>query len=218
MAGLSPLEMLQEFQVHYDKVDADSLPRMYPEEVYLFLNDAQWSYVVEARKAVDAATQLSEDLAPLVVDVEIPPGTNGLRTTYFPSLANYPNAPANLPGIPYAYFLMGHLTGTYHGKKGTVTLREVSHNEWEATLQNPHTSPRPSLCPYRYTQAGIVVATPPGLVLGNLAGAIIRQPDPIGPTQACTLPAQLHRPLVMKAVDLARAAIERGTQTTRGQA
>ena len=36
---MTPLEMLQEFQVHYDKVDADSLPRMYPEEVFLFLND-----------------------------------------------------------------------------------------------------------------------------------------------------------------------------------
>lgn len=215
---MTPLEMLQEFQVHYDKVDADSLPRMYPEEVFLFLNDALWTYVVAARKSLDDNTQLSEDLAPLVIEVTIPASPVGPITIYNPTQARYPHALQGVPGVPFTYFLAGHLTGTYRGKTGKVSLREVTNNEWEAALQNPHTTPRPSLCPFRYTSRGLIVATPVGLTLGDLEGTIIREPDLISPTQPCTLPEQLHRPLVMKAVELAHASIERGTQLTRGQA
>ena len=218
MAGLTPLEMLQEFQVHYDKVDVESLPKMYPEEVYLLLNDAQSYYVVEARKALEENTQLSEDLSSLVLDGTVTDSTSTPTSTTFPLNSIMVVIDSETTSYLSSLYLMkGYCTGTYKGKTGKVALKEVTHNEWEPFLSNPHTSPRPSFCPYRFTKKGIVVGKPSELTLDTLYVTFLQDPPKISPDQACVLKPQLHRPLVMKAVELAQQAIVKGTQITRGQ-
>lgn len=219
MAGLTPTQMLQEFQVHYDKVDAESLPRMYPEEVFLFLNDAQLEYCKEARKVLEESTQLTEDLRTLVVDGYIEPQTTSPTQVTYPlsQIRKKASSPTD-SYLTHFYFLMGSLPGRVGSKTGTVTLREVTHNEWQATLTNPHTSPRPSLCPFRFTKEGIVVGKPSNLQLGSLELSLIIFPPDIDATTPCSLSPQLHRPLVMRAVELARDSINRGSQANQNQA
>ncbi|MDO7847623.1 hypothetical protein Q5H92_14740 [Hymenobacter sp. M29] len=214
---MTRLEMHQEFQLHCDKVDADSLPKIYPEEIDLFLNDSVLNLVLQARKELETTSQVSENFRSLVVDGEIQPNPRGMSCLYDLSKVR----PVGITTGPYLnslYFLMGHLRGSVRGMGGTVSLREVTHNEWEAILQNPHTKPRPSLCPFRYTQEGILVATPTILNPGVLLGTVLLYPATISPTQDCDLSPQLHRPVVLGAVELAQQSIQRGTQLTGGQA
>lgn len=218
MAGLTPTQMLQEFQVHYDKVDADGLPRMYPEEVFLFLNDAQLEYCKQAREALEQNTQLTEDLRTLVVDGLISPiQILPTQVTYPLSQIREVGAAPGSPFIPHYYTMMGEVDGQVGDKQGKVNLREVTHNEWQTFLLNPHTTPRPSLCPYRFTHQGIVVGKPTTLQLGDLSLTVVKFPQEIGPTTSCELTPQLHRPLCMRAVELAVASINRGNQATQNQ-
>lgn len=221
---MTPLEMIQEFQVHYDMVDNEALPKMYPEEILLFLNDATITLSREARKVFEGDTQLAEDLRTLVYDGVI----QGLATptqTFFPLnlIKQVGFEDPEDPYVKYLYTGKVYGQGTYKGIGGKVNLRETTHNQWEAALANPHAKPRPSQCPYRFTNQGIMVAHPTTLSIPKVYISFIKYPALIQlpaagqPGVSCDLPEQLHLLVVQEAVRLAQKSILQGAQLTRGE-
>lgn len=185
-----------------DKVNLESMPELYPEQVYKFINLSVNELELEAREAFELTSKLSDDVAPLVKR-----GFIDVATDNFYSYDAVRDNAGNT--LKINYLLNASVSSGIGEKKGTSELVRVQQDDIRTTLSDPFQKPKyASILPFVIEENGLRVFPSPNLTLGKLTGRFIITHPTISDTQNCLFPQQLHPSIVKRAVELALDVIE----------
>ena len=63
---MTSIEMLREFKVGFDKIDSDSYPEIYDEQIFMYINKAIDTIVNEGRKVFEENQTITDNLKSLI--------------------------------------------------------------------------------------------------------------------------------------------------------
>lgn len=196
---MTSLEMLREFKVGMDKIDSDSYPEIYPEQIFMFINKAIDELVNEGRKIFEKDQTITDNLKSLIP--KEPKILVALRT---PNTNRYV---FDLNGIDYLFYIASDVLVKVGEKTGIGSVVVTQHDDIKKILDDPFNSPRPSSVPITFSRDSIVGYATNSFELISLSLTYIRRQAKVSKTVNCDIDEQLHYAIVDRAISLAESSL-----------
>lgn len=188
--------MFLEFRVELDKVDSQAYPEIYPEQAFIFINDAIQELAIEGRRAFEKTTQIADDFRTLLYAAEIEP-----------QLVSEGKFEAELP-VNYMYYINSVLHAEYKGTLYTANTKETKHNDETKLMDDPFNQPSYIEMPLLIAGNKLKVSTPKDVELKKLYLNFMALPAQVSKTTNCDLPEHVHKTIVKRAVAIALENLE----------
>lgn len=201
---MTSLEMLREFKVGMDKIDSQSYPEIYDEQIYMFINKAIDMVVNAGRKVFEENQTITDNLKSLIPKVPV---------------KILPTAPAegdveylfDLVGIDYLFYIRSsaNVKVTINGevKKGVAYVRVTQHDDIEVVLYDPYNKPAPHRVPVTFSRDTITAYTDGIFEIEYMTLVYVKKPAVVSVTVNCDLDKQIHYTIVDAAIKLAEASL-----------
>jgi hypothetical protein len=229
-----------EFKVALDKLDSSAYPDILPEEIDLFLNEAQERFIKTRyginnlyKEGFEEIQKRTDDLRTLVVTNYAPVSAVTTETnTYKADFSTLYSDEAQTTNVTatesYQFYLRGRSRVVKTGCTSTYTsVNLVRQGELEKIILDPFNSPKLN-SPVAYFERGIIyLVTDGSFTIDRFKITYIKRarkiqygsiyPTPIADV-TCELPDHTHKELVQIAVNIALETIEsRRLNTQEGQ-
>lgn len=193
--------MLREFKVGMDKIDSQSYPEIYDEQIYMFINKAINELVTEGRKIFETTQTITDNLKSLIPERPVI-----LTATLVPNTDEYTfNLLAN--NINYLFYIRSSIktqVGTKTGKAEAVTTQQ---DDIESFLYDPYNKPKPYRVLITFSRNTVTAYSDGTFSIINMSLVYVKQPALVSVTVNCDLDTQIHYSIVNRAIQLAEISL-----------
>lgn len=199
-------EMLREFKVEIDKIDSQSYPEIYDEQIFMYINRAIDELVNTGRRVFERDQIISDNLKSLIPDtpVKILPTSFTDTETLF-----------SLTGRDYLFYIKSYITTSVGDKSGKAQVKYTQQDDIEKVLQDPYNKPKPYKVPITFARNSITAYSTPDFKIDALYLTFVKSPAKVSAVVNCDLDIQLHYGIVNRAVVLAEISLGMMKQETQ---
>lgn len=192
-------EMLREFKIGIDKIDSESYPEIYPEQIFMFINKAIDDLVNEGRVLFEKDQVVTDNLKSLIP--RDPVIINAVR------IGASNRYSFNLTGIDYLFYISSEVEVKKGDRIGIGFVNVIQHDDIKKILNDPHNSPRPSEVPITFSRNTIIGYTTSDFILKSLSLTYVKKPVKVSASVNCDLDEQIHYMIIDRAIQIAYQAL-----------
>lgn len=196
---MTSLEMLREFKLGMDKIDSDSYPEIYNEQIFMFINKAINELVNEGRKIFEKDQTITDNLKSL-----ISPKPVRIIPTKIPDTNEYI---FDLSNQGYLFYIRASITTKIGDKTGKAQVKVTQHDDIEVILVDPYNQPKPYKVPITFSRNTIVGYATNDFTLVDMYLTFVKNPAIVSINTSCDIDIQLHYSIVNRAVELAAISL-----------
>lgn len=190
---MTSIEMLREFKVGMDKIDSDSYPEIYPEQIFMFINKAIDEIVEAGRRVFEKDAVITDSFKSL-----IDPRPTILKPTKFDNEYIF-----SLDELDYLYYIRASVKVAVGNKEGIARIVVEQQDTIEVVLDDPHRKPKPYKVPILFANDSIIAYGAPSFIIKELILTYLRKPKKVSKSVDCDLDENLHHKVVDTAIQLA---------------
>ena len=197
---MTSIEMLKEFKVGIDKIDSDSYPEIYNEQIFMFINKAIDELVNEGRRVFEKDQIITDNLKSLIpkLPAKIIPIKDDEYDVYYFNLDKE---------LGYLFYINASIFTSVGKLSGKAGVDIVQHNDINTLLVDPYNQPKPYKVPVTFAKDTIVAYASPVFKITSMLLTYVKQPATVSLTTNCDLEPQLHYAIVDRAVTLAAVSL-----------
>lgn len=213
---MTSLEMSQIFKVRLDKIDSLNYPNILPEEIDLFLNQAQERFIKQRygttnskKESFEETQKRSEDLKKLVSNAVLVPAVNAIDNIDLD--AQFVTLPLDHWFIVQERCQVSYLDCNSTTKSTVIPVYEYQHGDINKTIDNSFLKANKNRVLRLMENGRVELIHDPLVTLTNYRLRYIRKPAKISsvvPLVDCELSDHTHDEIVSEAVLLALEGIE----------
>lgn len=196
---MTSLEMLREFKVGMDKIDSDSYPEIYPEQIFMFINKAIDNLVREGRAVFEKDQMIIDNLKSL-----IPKRPAKLIATKVKDTEEYE---FDLRNIDYLFYIRANIRIKVGDRTGISAVKVEQHDDIEIILDDPHNKPKAHKVPITFARNTITAYGDTGFTIQELNLTYVKKPAKVSKTVDCDIDEQLHYAIVDAAIAIAMESL-----------
>lgn len=195
---MNSIEMLREFKVGLDKIDSQSYPEIYDEQIYMYINKAIDALVNAGRKVFEEDQIITDNLKSLIPQkpLKILPTSFTNTETLF-----------DLSNKSYLFFIRGYIITQAGTKTGKAQVKVTQHDDIEKILDDPYNKPKPDKVPITFARDSITAYSTPDFSIKELHLVFVKSPVKVSLTVSCDLDTQLHYVIIDAAIKLAEISL-----------
>lgn len=185
--------MLREFKVGMDKIDSDSYPEIYPEQIFMFINKAIDEIVDAGRRIFEKDLVITDALKPLVNPRPVILSPTRFDNEYLFSLED----------LDYLYYIRSSAKVESNNKVAIARTVIEQQDTIEVALQDPYRKPKPYRVLLTFAGNSIVGYGDSNFIIKELLLTFIRKPKKVSRTTDSDMDETLHYKIVDRAIELA---------------